>query len=102
MIPKFADFINKKEKIVVVGLGYVGLPLAVHLAGSFNVIGFDVNEQRVKELKSGKDETGEVSIDDLSKANIMFTTDAAGIKEGRFVIATVPTPQRLSKTFKGI
>jgi len=92
MIPKYEDFLSKKEKIAVVGLGYVGLPLAVHLAASFDVIGFDVNEKRVAELENGSDATGEVAGDVLSKANIDLTTDAAKIKEGRFVIATVPTP----------
>ena len=92
MIPKYDDFLNKKQKIVVLGLGYVGLPLAAHLAAPFDVIGFDVNAKRVSELKSGNDVTGEMSGDDLSKINIEFTTDSAKIKEGRFIIATVPTP----------
>jgi len=92
MIPKYDDFLNKKEKIAIVGLGYVGLPLAVRLAAPFVVVGFDVNEQRVKELKSGNDATGEVAADTLTKTNIAFTTDADKIKEARFVIATVPTP----------
>jgi len=92
MIPKYDDFINKKEKIVVLGLGYVGLPLAAHLAAPFDVIGFDVNTQRVADLENGHDVTGEMSTDDLSKSDIAFTTDAAKIKEGRFIIATVPTP----------
>ena len=92
MVPNYDDFISKKEKIVVLGLGYVGLPLAAHLAGSFDVIGFDINTQRVADLEKGNDVTGEMSAGDLSKADIAFTTDTARIKEGRFIIATVPTP----------
>ena len=92
MIPSFDDFLNKKEKIAVVGLGYVGLPLAVHLAKPFDVIGIDIDKPRVAELENGQDRTGEVEQDDLAKANIKFASDPGIIKEARVVIVTVPTP----------
>ena len=92
MTPSFDDFLNKKEKIAIVGLGYVGLPLAVHLAKPFDVIGIDTDKLRVAELENGKDRTGEVGQDDLAKANIKFVSDPGIIKEARVVIVTVPTP----------
>ncbi len=58
---RFADFKKKKLPVAVVGLGYVGLPLAVSLAGHFAVIGFDVSEERVASLAMGRDHTGEVT-----------------------------------------
>ena len=63
-------FKGAKEKIAVVGLGYVGLPLAVLLDKKFNVIGFDINPERIKELKNNYDRTREVSTEDLKKSKI--------------------------------
>ena len=57
----FNDFENRKEKIAVVGLGYVGMPLLFHLSKQFKTIGFDINEKRVSELNNGIDITGELS-----------------------------------------
>lgn len=88
----FDDFLNRKEKIAVIGLGYVGLPLAVHLAKPFDVIGIDINKQRMAELEKGNDITGEVNRDDLVKAEIKFASDPGLIKEARVVIVTVPSP----------
>lgn len=86
------DLKNKQEKICVVGLGYVGLPLAVLLAKCFKVVGFDVNEKRIAELKSHKDHTLEVKESDLQAVNIDYTFDQTRIKECRFIIVAVPTP----------
>src|SRR3989338_9629399 len=83
---------SKQEKICLVGLGYVGLPLAVLLAKHFSIIGFDVNAKRVAALKEAKDETREVSEDVLRGASIAYTTDPAEIKNAKFIIVAVPTP----------
>ena len=58
----------KKMKISVVGLGYVGLPLAIEFAKKYKVVGFDINKERIRELKEGKDRTKEIKVEDLKKA----------------------------------
>ncbi len=80
------------SRIVVVGLGYVGLPLAVAMANKFNVTGFDINEDRVRELKDGFDRTEEVDRDRLQASTITLTTDPTEIKDASVYIVTVPTP----------
>ncbi|MBC8500720.1 MAG: nucleotide sugar dehydrogenase [Nanoarchaeota archaeon] len=87
----------KGFKICVVGLGYVGLPLAIHLAKSFKVYGFDVSEKRIANLSSGIDENGDVSEKELKGANIEYTSDASVIKNCDFVIVAVPTPISTNK-----
>lgn len=79
-------------RICVVGLGYVGLPLAVAFARHFAVIGFDVNEKKVDDLKRGIDKTNEVASSDLKSSKITFTADEKGIKNADFVVIAVPTP----------
>lgn len=81
-----------KYKIGVIGLGYVGLPLAVAFAEKFSVVGFDVNPKRVEFLKHGIDATGEVSTEELRKVNIEYTFDEAILEGCNFFIVTVPTP----------
>jgi len=71
----FESLIERRDKIAVVGLGYVGLPLAVHLSKHFNVMGYDLKDERIKELKSGLDRTLEVSKEQLVKAKIFFTSE---------------------------
>lgn len=80
------------RKISVVGLGYVGLPVAVSFGKQHKVIGFDINEDRIKELKEGYDRTNEVEDDDLSNANIKFTSNKEDLMEADFIIVAVPTP----------
>jgi len=80
------------RKICVVGLGYVGLPLAVAFGKKQHVLGFDVNNSRIESLKKGIDLTNETSFDDLKEADILFTTDPVKIKEYDFIIIAVPTP----------
>ncbi|MGC8588056.1 MAG: nucleotide sugar dehydrogenase, partial [Hydrogenobaculum sp.] len=89
---KAEDFLNKKESICVVGLGYVGLPLAVAFAKHFNVIGFDINQIRINELKLGIDRTKETTSEELLNSNIFFTSNEEHIKKCKFIIITVPTP----------
>ena len=82
-----------KTKIAVIGLGYVGLPLAVTLSDKWDTIGFDINSLRVAELSSGKDNTGEVSSDEISKAKkLSFSDDIESLMDRNVFIITVPTP----------
>ena len=80
-------------KIAVIGLGYVGLPLAVEFGKKFSTVGFDINRKRIDELRSGNDFTLEVNSEDLGKAtHLSYTTEIEGIKDCNFYIVTVPTP----------
>ena len=81
-----------EESVVVVGLGYVGLPLAMALAKHGAVLGFDISGERIAELKRGYDRTAEVSPEALASSALVFTDDAAEIDGGGVVIVTVPTP----------
>lgn len=84
---------SEKPKIAVVGLGYVGLPLAVALSKAFeDVIGFDSNPARIQDLKHGIDKTGAVEAEELSSANICFTSDAEDLSGQNLFIVAVPTP----------
>ena len=81
-----------QRKISVIGLGYVGLPVAVAFARQERVIGFDVNEQRVTELNEGYDRTNEVNAEEWHDLNMLFTNDAKFLREADFHIIAVPTP----------
>lgn len=84
---------NKQHrKISVVGLGYVGLPVAVEFGKNQQVIGFDINQVRINELKQGIERTNEVEPKDLSEADILYTCDASDLKKANFHIIAVPTP----------
>ncbi|MFN8673578.1 MAG: nucleotide sugar dehydrogenase [Candidatus Sericytochromatia bacterium] len=80
------------SKVAVVGLGYVGLPLAAALAKKIPVLGIDVNQKRVAGLKEGYDINNEMNPDDLKNTNLTFTTDFSELKEHNFIIVAVPTP----------
>lgn len=85
----------KKEnvrRVAVVGLGYVGLPIAVAFGKQAPVIGFDVNQAKVEELRKGIDRTGEVSAADLAATQITYTWEPADLKAADFIIVAVPTP----------
>ncbi len=83
----------KKIKISIVGLGYVGLPVAVAFKKkNFEVVGYDINKTRIRKLKKHEDETGEVSSEDLKETNIFFTSDFTKLSKANFHIITVPTP----------
>src|SRR3990170_1352644 len=87
-LPVLADI-----RIGVIGLGYVGLPLAVYLARHFPVLGFDIDRERVAELSRGLDRTREVTEEEFAKAaNIAFAADVESLKDANFYIVTVPTP----------
>lgn len=83
---------NKQEKICVVGLGYVGLPLAVELAKHFFVLGFDIKNDRIEELKNGFDRTKEVEREKLLSSSLQYTFEPQDIKNCKFIIVAVPTP----------
>ena len=81
-------------KICVIGLGYVGLPIAVKLSKKFSVVGYDLNKERIKELKKKNDTTNEVDLKStkLKVKNLKFTSNEKEIKRSNFFIITVPTP----------
>ncbi|GKW45326.1 nucleotide sugar dehydrogenase [Planococcus sp. NCCP-2050] len=80
------------RKIGVVGLGYVGLPVAVAFGKEHNIVGFDINEGRISSLISGTDYTNEVTDKELTETSIQFTSDPSKLKETDFIIVAVPTP----------
>ena len=80
-------------KIAIIGLGYVGLPLAVEFGKKIPVVGFDINLQRIKDLENGVDHTLETSSDDLLEAkNLIFTSRLEDLRSCNYFIVTVPTP----------
>lgn len=81
-----------ERKIGLVGLGYVGLPVAVAFGKEHHIIGFDINEKRIESLKSGTDYTNEVTNEELQSANIYFTSDGSKLSDADFLIVAVPTP----------
>ena len=84
--------VDKKEKLSLVGLGYVGMPIAVAFARKINVIGFDLNEKKISLYKNGIDPTHEVGDDIISKTAVEFTADETKLREAKFHIVAVPTP----------
>lgn len=89
---------NSVRTIVVVGLGYVGLPLAAAFSRHFRVIGFDVNTSKINLYRQGIDPTDELGSDGLKASNVEFTTDPERIGEGDFIVIAVPTPVNGDKT----
>jgi UDP-N-acetyl-D-galactosamine dehydrogenase len=94
----YEKIVNKQEKISVIGLGYVGMPLAVAFAKKVNVIGYDVNEQKIALYKKGIDPTNEVGDEAIKQTTVEFTSDETRLKEAKFHIVAVPTPINLDKT----
>jgi UDP-N-acetyl-D-glucosamine/UDP-N-acetyl-D-galactosamine dehydrogenase len=83
---------SKKRKIAVVGLGYVGLPIAVAFGKRQRVVGFDINKAKIAELQKGLDRTGEVSTADLKATDVQYTCQPSDLKAADFIIVAVPTP----------
>lgn len=94
----FEKIVDKEEKISVVGLGYVGMPIAVAFAKRANVIGFDLNREKVELYKSGIDPTNEVGNDTIKQTAVEFTSDETKLKSAKFHIIAVPTPINSDKT----
>lgn len=88
----YKDLIEKNKNIAVIGLGYVGLPLALSFAKKFRVIGFDTNASRVQMMNQKVDPSKELRSEDFEGRDISFTSDVAKLKEAHFFVVAVPTP----------
>lgn len=87
------SLLNKEEKLAIVGLGYVGMPIAVAFAKKgVDVIGFDVNAKKIELYRSGVDPTNEVGDESIKNSSVFFTCDETKLKEAKFIIIAVPTP----------
>ena len=94
----YNKIITKKEKIAVIGLGYVGMPLAIALARKAKVIGFDINKSKIELYKSGIDPTNEVGNEAIKETTVEFTSEETKLREAKFHIIAVPTPINADKT----
>ncbi len=88
----YQDLITKKKKIAVVGLGYVGLPIALEFAKHFSVVGFDINEARVLMMQNGQDPSNELPDSVFANKDITFTANADDLRNAHFFVVAVPTP----------
>jgi len=88
----YQDLVEKKAKLAVIGLGYVGLPIALEFAKKLSVIGFDINAQRIELMKQGIDPSHELKKEAFTGCDITFTNSLEVLKEARFFIVAVPTP----------
>lgn len=88
----YEKLINREEKLSLVGLGYVGMPIAVAFAKKVDVIGYDLNAKKIETYKSGIDPTNEVGDDVIKATTVEFTSDETKLKEAKFHIVAVPTP----------
>jgi len=88
----YQDLLDKKAKLAVIGLGYVGLPIALEFAKKISVIGFDINEKRVELMKQGIDPSNELEKSDFDGCDIVFTNSLDVLREAKFFIVAVPTP----------
>lgn len=87
-----------KSHLAVIGLGYVGMPIAVEFAKKIKVVGFDLNKNKIEQYKNGHDVTGEVGDEELKKTNMLFTTSEEDLKDINFFVVAVPTPVNQDKT----
>ncbi|MGQ4665894.1 nucleotide sugar dehydrogenase [Metabacillus halosaccharovorans] len=94
----YEKIVNKEEKISLIGLGYVGMPIAVSFAKRVNVIGFDVSKEKMELYKSGIDPTKEVGNEVIKNTTVEFTSDEKKLREARFHIVAVPTPVKEDRT----
>lgn len=94
----YGDIKAKREKLSVVGLGYVGMPLAIAFGKKADVIGFDINEKKVELYKSGIDVTNEVGDEEIRRSTVDFTSEEKKLREAKFHVVAVPTPINEDKT----
>ena len=94
----YEKLINRQGKLAVIGLGYVGMPIAVAFAEKINVIGYDYNQMKVEQYKNGIDPTFEVGDEIIKNTPLEFTSDAKKLSEAIFIIVAVPTPINQDKT----
>ena len=88
----YQELLNKQTKLSLVGLGYVGMPIAVAFAKKINVVGYDLNAAKIDLYKSGIDPTKEVGDEAIKNTTVEFTADASKLREAKFHIVAVPTP----------
>ncbi|HAN38564.1 MAG TPA: nucleotide sugar dehydrogenase, partial [Chitinophagaceae bacterium] len=88
----YQQLIEKKEKLAVIGLGYVGLPIALEFAKHLSVIGFDINDKRVEMMRNRIDPSNELEPEAFDGCDIHFTSSLDELREARFFIVAVPTP----------
>lgn len=94
----YEDILSGKEKLSLVGLGYVGMPIAVAFARKIKVVGFDLNAEKINLYKSGVDPTNEVGDEVIRNTKVEFTADASKLREAKFHIVAVPTPVNADHT----
>lgn len=94
----YEKLINKKASLAVIGLGYVGLPLAINFADKINVIGFDSNIEKINLYKKGTDPTNEMGNERIRNCKVRFTSDPTELEDAMFYIIAVPTPVNFDKT----
>lgn len=88
----YQELLNKEKKLAVIGLGYVGLPIALEFAKTISVVGFDINEARVEMMKNGEDPSNELDSSEFVDRDILFTANPDDLKDVTFFIVAVPTP----------
>src|SRR4030042_2554046 len=88
----YKELESKKKKIAIIGLGYVGLPLLIGFSKHFQVIGFDISIEKIKNLKNGIDENKGIEAEELSSLDCALTNNASDLKNANFFIIAVPTP----------
>jgi UDP-N-acetyl-D-galactosamine dehydrogenase len=93
----YDDLLSGKKKMAVIGLGYVGLPIALEFAKKISVIGFDIKSDRIEMMKNGFDPSNELSAEEFKGCDILFTSDTEDLKEASFYIVAVPTPVDVHK-----
>ena len=94
----FSDIREKKSYLALVGLGYVGMPIAVAFSEQVPTIGFDINEEKIGKYREGKDPTNEVGDEKIKNCSVEFTSDEERLKEASFIIVAVPTPVKPDHT----
>src|SRR5580658_5577363 len=88
----YKELVNKKAKLALIGLGYVGLPLALEFAKKISVIGFDINKKRVEMMQNKVDPSKEINPQDFENKDLVFTDELEILKLANFFIVAVPTP----------
>jgi UDP-N-acetyl-D-galactosamine dehydrogenase len=94
----YEKLVARDEKLVIIGLGYVGMPIAVSFSKKIQVIGFDINQSKIELYKQGIDPTKEVGNEAIAQCSVDFTSDETRIQEGKFHIVAVPTPVNADHT----
>ena len=88
----YQELVDKKAKLAVIGLGYVGLPIALEFAKKISVIGFDINAKRIEMMRNAQDPSKEVDAKEFAGRDIVFTNDLEVLRQAKFFVVAVPTP----------